>query len=107
MTARRAEALVVAALAGLARAAAFVTRTYPNYDAYYHLVWGRELVHGIKPDFQAYSAPTEHPLYIAICAVVSIIATAMMPDYTNRDISQEHDAPAAIMPTGPGLAPEG
>ncbi|MBV8089430.1 MAG: MFS transporter, partial [Alphaproteobacteria bacterium] len=28
--------------------------------------------------------------YIAICAVVSIIATALLPDYTNRDISQEH-----------------
>jgi MFS family permease len=29
-------------------------------------------------------------VYIAFCAVVSIIATVMMPDYTNRDISQEH-----------------
>jgi hypothetical protein len=28
--------------------------------------------------------------YIALCAVVSIIATALLPDYTNRDISQEH-----------------
>jgi MFS family permease len=28
--------------------------------------------------------------YIAFCAVVSIIATVMMPDHTNRDISQEH-----------------
>jgi MFS family permease len=28
--------------------------------------------------------------YIAFCAVVSIIATALLPDYTNRDISQEH-----------------
>src|SRR5262252_2712986 len=28
--------------------------------------------------------------YIALCAVVTIIATVMMPDYTNRDISQEH-----------------
>jgi hypothetical protein len=26
--------------------------------------------------------------YIAACAVVSLIATAMMPDYTNRDISE-------------------
>jgi hypothetical protein len=30
------------------------------------------------------------PGYIAFCAVVSIIATALLPDYTNRDISQEH-----------------
>jgi len=29
-------------------------------------------------------------VYIAACAVVSIIATLLMPDYTNRDISQEH-----------------
>jgi MFS family permease len=28
--------------------------------------------------------------YIAACAAVSIIATALMPDYTNQDISQEH-----------------
>ena len=28
-------------------------------------------------------------IYIAICAVVSITATVFLPDYTNRDISQE------------------
>ena len=28
--------------------------------------------------------------YIAACAVVGIIATTLMPDRTNRDISQEH-----------------
>jgi hypothetical protein len=28
--------------------------------------------------------------YIAVCAVVSIIATALMPDYTGQDISAEH-----------------
>jgi MFS family permease len=27
--------------------------------------------------------------YIALCAVVSIIATVLLPDYTNKDISQE------------------
>jgi MFS family permease len=30
-------------------------------------------------------------LYILLCAVVSVVATAMMPDYTGRDISQEYD----------------
>jgi metabolite-proton symporter len=30
-------------------------------------------------------------LYIAACAVVSLVATAMMPDYTGRDISREYD----------------
>ncbi|HET6309004.1 MAG TPA: MFS transporter [Rhodopila sp.] len=46
-------------------------------------------------------------VYIAACAAVSIVATALMPDYTNRDISQEHDAPSAVTPINPGLAPEG
>jgi MFS family permease len=30
--------------------------------------------------------------YIALCALVSIIATMLMPDYTNRDIAHEHQA---------------
>jgi MFS family permease len=32
-------------------------------------------------------------VYILFCAVVSLIATAMMPDYTNKDISEEHNRP--------------
>lgn len=32
-------------------------------------------------------------LYILFCAIVSIVATALLPDYTNRDISEEHDKP--------------
>jgi len=31
--------------------------------------------------------------YILFCAIVSISATLFLPDFTNRDISQEHDAP--------------
>ena len=30
-------------------------------------------------------------IYIAACAVVSLVATAMMPDHTGRDISMEYD----------------
>jgi MFS family permease len=29
--------------------------------------------------------------YIAVCAVISLIAAAMMPDYTGKDISAEYD----------------
>jgi hypothetical protein len=47
-----------------------IARTYPNYDSYYHLVWGRELLHGVAPTFEAYAAPTQHPLYVALCAVL-------------------------------------
>jgi hypothetical protein len=28
-------------------------------------------------------------VYILFCAVVSIVATLLMPDYTNQDISEE------------------
>jgi hypothetical protein len=72
---RRGEAVVVAALAAAALVAALLVPTYPNYDTYFHLVWGRELMHGIKPDFEAYAAPTEHPLFVALCAVVGLVGT--------------------------------
>jgi MFS family permease len=36
-------------------------------------------------------------IYIAVCAVVSVTATAMLPDYTNRDISQEEVYGAAAI----------
>lgn len=32
-------------------------------------------------------------LYMLFCAIVGIVATALMPDYTNPDISEEHDKP--------------
>jgi hypothetical protein len=47
-----------------------VTRTYPNYDSYYHLIWGRELLHGVAPTFEAYAAPTQHPLFVVLGAVL-------------------------------------
>jgi MFS family permease len=34
-------------------------------------------------------------IYVLICAIVSVSATAFLPDYTNRDISQEHAYGAA------------
>jgi hypothetical protein len=39
--------------------------TYPNYDSYYSLLWGREILDGHLPSFEAYRAPTEHPLGVA------------------------------------------
>jgi hypothetical protein len=44
--------------------------TYPNYDSYYFLNWGRELVHFQHLSFQAYRASTEHPLAIAFAALL-------------------------------------
>jgi hypothetical protein len=31
-------------------------------------------------------------IYIAACAVISLVAAALMPDYTGQDISAEYDA---------------
>lgn len=39
--------------------------------------------------FAAYGTGYAIAAYIALCAVVSLIATVMMPDHTNRDISEE------------------
>ena len=38
---------------------------YANYDSVYTLVWGRELLRRPLPSFDAYRAPTEHPLWVA------------------------------------------
>ena len=47
--------------------------TYPNYDSYYSLLWGREVLDGVKPSFDAYRAPTEHPLAIVFGALLSLL----------------------------------
>jgi metabolite-proton symporter len=41
--------------------------------------------------FARYHSGYAIALYIAACAVISLIATALMPDYTGRDISMEYD----------------
>jgi hypothetical protein len=45
--------------------------TYPNYDSYYSLLWGRELLGLQHLSFTAYRAPTEHPLAIAFGALLT------------------------------------
>jgi hypothetical protein len=35
---------------------------FPNYDTIYALVWGREMAHGVSPDYGAALPPTPHPL---------------------------------------------
>ena len=73
MTRRTLEPAVAGAAAVVALVAALLVPTYPNYDAYYHLVWGRELLDGVRPSFEAYQAPTQHPLYLAVCAALTPI----------------------------------
>jgi hypothetical protein len=50
--------------------------TYPNYDSAYSLIWGRELLDGALPSFDAYRAPTEHPLAVAFAAVLAPLGDA-------------------------------
>lgn len=40
--------------------------TYPNYDSLMALVWGRDVLDGTLPAFDAYRAPTQHPLLVAL-----------------------------------------
>jgi MFS family permease len=42
--------------------------------------------------FATYQSGFAISIYIAACAVVSLAATAFMPDYTGKDISREYDA---------------
>jgi hypothetical protein len=60
-------ALCVAALIGY-----FAFPTYPTYDSFYALLWGRDVLHLHLPDFRVYRAPTEHPLAIAFGIFCSI-----------------------------------
>ena len=59
--------MCVAALIGY-----FAFPTYPTYDSFYALLWGRDLLHLHLPDFAVYRAPTEHPLAIAFGAFCSL-----------------------------------
>jgi hypothetical protein len=59
-------ALVLALLVGFA-----IYPSFPTYDSVYSLVWGREIAHLDAPSFSAYRAPTEHPLGIAVGALLS------------------------------------
>jgi hypothetical protein len=65
--------VALVALAGVTAVGFFVYPTFPNYDSYYSLLWGREALHGVKPSFDGYRTPTEHPLAIAFGAVLSLV----------------------------------
>ena len=58
-------ALVVVTIVGFA-----LWPSYPNYDSVYSLVWGSELLGGNEPSFEAFRAPTQHPLAIAVAILL-------------------------------------
>jgi hypothetical protein len=67
------ERLALTALAIAAVLAWALVPTYPDYDAYHHLLWGRDLLHGVTPGFEDPFAPTPHPLYLGLCALLSLL----------------------------------
>jgi hypothetical protein len=73
VTRRRWEALALAALATAAFAGFVLYPTYPEYDSLYSLLWGREILHGALPSFDAYRAPTQHPLWVAISVPIAAL----------------------------------
>jgi len=64
--------IALAAICLLALVGYFALPTYPTYDSFYALLWGRDLLHLHLPDFRVYRGPTEHPLAIAFGMVCSI-----------------------------------
>ncbi|HYF25930.1 MAG TPA: hypothetical protein VD931_09350 [Baekduia sp.] len=66
-------ALCLLALSLATIAGAIVYPTFPNYDSYYSLLWGRELLDGTLPSFDAYRAPTQHPLAVLYGAALSVL----------------------------------
>ena len=67
-------ALVALGLFGLA---VFLIRpTFPNYDSYYDLVWGKALASGHLPDYNVLRTPTPHPLGELYGAFLSLFGGA-------------------------------
>ena len=65
-------AIGLAALCAGAVIGYFAFPTYPTYDSFYALLWGRDLLHLHLPDFRVYRGPTEHPLAIFFGMLCSI-----------------------------------
>jgi hypothetical protein len=47
--------------------------TYPNYDSIYSMLWGREVLDLHMPTFEAFRAPTEHPLANIVGGLLSLL----------------------------------
>lgn len=73
MTFSRRELIVALLVALLVVVLWLLSGSYPSYDAYYHLVWGRELFAGQIPSIGVYQAPTAHPLYLLLGGLLSVL----------------------------------
>ena len=48
-------------------------RPIPTTTRTFTWSWGRELLDGVAPSFEAYAAPTQHPLYVALGALLGLV----------------------------------
>jgi hypothetical protein len=47
--------------------------------------------------FAAFASSLPIAFYILGCAVIGIVATALLTDYTNKDISEEYDKVGTVL----------
>lgn len=50
--------------------------TYTTFDSTYTLLWGREILDGELPTFDAYRAPTQHPLWLLVGVFFALFGNA-------------------------------
>jgi len=60
---------------------------FPNYDTYYALIWGNEMIHGQLPDYYVYKTPTPHPIFNVYTALLSPLGSAAIPVLTYLSIA--------------------
>jgi hypothetical protein len=73
----RARRTIAAAALSLGAAVAFLAiPAYSAFDSIWSLVWGQEILSGRLPSFDAYRAPTEHPLWVAVSTLLAPLGTA-------------------------------
>ena len=69
---RRNGLILIAIAVAFAIFAFFFRPTYPNYDSYYTLLWGKDLAHGNLPDYDVFRPPTPHVLQTWLAAILTI-----------------------------------
>ena len=74
--ARRALPDVLAAAAVALLILAWFGHAFLNYDTFYALLWGDDLVHGRTPQYEVPFAPTPHPLATVVGAGASLFGDA-------------------------------
>jgi hypothetical protein len=68
----RGERVALGVLAALAFVGWLLVPVLPTFDSLSSLLWGNEIIHGHLPSFTAADAPTEHPLWLAVSAVLAL-----------------------------------